>query len=101
LGRLGHFKSTYARKSLEKHLYENVDNIKYDCPDTDPSVPKIKQEDLSKSIFTPEEERLLTGIDSESLEKARMIKDIFNGTVVAVEDNHCCAGASADRLTKP
>lgn len=101
LGRLGHFQSTHARKSLENHLRENVDNTKDDCHDTDPSVPKIKQENLSKSIFTPEEERLLTGIDSESLEKARMIKDIFNGTVVAVEDNHCCAGASADRLTKP
>jgi len=37
---------------------------------------------------------LLAEIDAESLEKVRMIKDIFNGTVVDVEDNVCETGVT-------
>lgn len=96
LGRLGHIKSTHARKNLENHLCENEDNPQNDCPDADPSVPNLEPPNLSKSIFSPEEERLLTGIDAESLEKVRIIKNIFNGTVVAVEDNNC--GANKEPL---
>ena len=85
---MGHIHSTHARKNLENHSSEDIDN---DCPDADPSVPRIEPPNLSKSIFSPEEEQLLTGIDAESLEKVRKIKDIFNGTVVAVKDNNCGA----------
>lgn len=85
LGHLGHIESTHARKNLENHL--SADNTQNDCPDADPSVPKIKPPSLNDSIFTTKEQQLLTGIDAESLAKVRMIKEMFNGTVVSVIDN--------------
>lgn len=84
LGQLGHIKSTHARKNL-KNIYK--DNAQEDCPNTDPSVPTMEQRVSSNSAFTPKEQQLLTGIDSESWEKIRVIKDLFNGTVVSVKDN--------------
>jgi hypothetical protein len=88
LGHLGHIESTHARKNLENHLSGDIDNTQNDCHEADPSVPKLEPQSLNKNIFTPDEERLLTGIDAESLEKVRRIKEIFNGTVVAVKDNN-------------
>ncbi len=87
LGHLGHIHSTHARKSLNAPIKKINDNFQEDLNKTVPNVPEPEAEHQDKVIFTPEEERLLAEIDAESLEKVRMIKDIFNGTVDAVEDN--------------
>ena len=84
LGHLGHFNSTHARKSLNAPAIK--DNSQEDLKETVPSDPEPNPEQQRKVTFTKEEERLLVGIDAESLEKVRMIKDIFNGTVVAVNN---------------
>lgn len=97
LGHLGHIQSTHARKNLENQLSGDIENAQNECANTDPSVPKGETETSNKNIFTPEEERLLKGIDAESLEKVRMIKNIFNGTVVAVKDNNNGANKEALR----
>ena len=99
LGHLGHIHSTHARKNMNTPIKNIDNNLREDLKETDPSVPEPDPERQSKVTFTPEEERLLVGIDAESLEKVRMIKDIFDGTVVAVEDNAC--GTGTNRLTKP
>lgn len=85
LGHLGHIQPTHARKNLESHL--PVDNTQNDCPDADPSVPKVEAPILNNDIFTTKEQQLLVGIDDESLAKIRVIKELFHGTVVSVKDN--------------
>ena len=99
LGHLGHIYSTHARKNMNTPITNTDNNLREDLKETDPNVPEPDPERQSKVTFTPEEERLLVGIDAESLEKVRMIKDIFDGTIVAVEDNAC--GTGTNRLTKP
>lgn len=99
LGHLGHIYSTHARKNMNTPITNIDNNLREDLKETDPSVPEPVPERQNKVTFTPKEERLLVGIDAESLDKVRMIKDIFDGTVVAVEDNACETGTN--RLTKP
>jgi len=81
-------------------LNKNDDNIQGNFKESVPSVPKATTERQNKVIFTLEEKLLLAGIDAESLEKIRMIKDIFGGTVVAVEDNVCEDGQDTDANQK-
>ncbi len=84
LGHLGHFNSTHARKSLNPPAIK--DNSQEDLKVPVPRDPEPNPKQQRKVTFTPAEERLLVGIDAESLEKVRLIKDMFNGTVVAVDN---------------
>ena len=84
LGHLGRFNSTHARKNLNPS--DIKDNSQEDFKVPVPSDPEPNPEQQRKVTFTPDEEHLLVGIDAESLEKVRMIKDMFNGTVVSVTD---------------
>ena len=81
-------------------LNKNDDNIQGGFKKPIPSVLKPTTERQNKIIFTPEEELLLAGIDAESLNKVRMIKIIFGGTVVAVEDNICEDGQDTNANQK-
>jgi hypothetical protein len=93
-GTLGTHTFNTRPKELNDPIKRINNNIQENSNETVPSVPEPEMERQSKVIFTPEEERLLAEIDAESLEKVRMIKDIFNGTVVDVEDNVCETGVT-------
>ncbi|MFH0796996.1 MAG: hypothetical protein V2A65_08080 [Candidatus Omnitrophota bacterium] len=94
LGHLGHIESTHARKSLNIPVKKIEDDIQEDLNKSVPTVPEPETKSQNKVIFTSEEERLLAGIDTKSLEQVRRIKKIFSGTVVAVEDTACGTGAN-------
>ena len=83
LGRLGRLNLTPARKSSKTTI--NNDNFQEDLKEPVPTVPGTDAEGQSKFTFTPEEERLLAGIDAKFLTKVHLMKDVFNGTVVAVD----------------
>lgn len=81
LGHLGHFKSAHARKDL------NTLQVDADLPkkrkETVPPVPEVPPARQLNVSFTPEEERLLAGLDAESLDKIRLVKYYFGGRVTA------------------
>lgn len=83
LGRLGRLFSTYADMEEKgpihtRHTYKGLE-----IPV--PSVPGPEDRNDKKS-FSEAEEALVAGLDGESLEVIRMVKDLFGATVISSDD---------------
>ncbi len=79
LGRLGHFKSTHARKAIEKPVLQ-----KEKRDESLNSVPAVPETNLY--LYSPNEQEILHGVDTESLQRIDEVKRLFNGMVVSVLD---------------
>jgi len=79
LGRLGHIKSTHARKVMDD--LPSVKEIPSEPITAVPAVPET-----SRHLYSTAELEMLQGIDAESLQRIDEVKQLFNGTVVSVND---------------
>lgn len=90
LGHLGHFNSTHAQKNFNAiHDNANVINKRKETVPPVPELPPVRPLNVS---FSPEEERLLAGLDAESLDKIRLVKTYFGGRVTAFTKTAQAAG---------
>ena len=87
LGRLGHIKTTHARKAGEEPMpktqnpNEPINSV--------PTVPEHGRHPVvsgAEPLYLTNESEMLQGIDNESLERIDEVKRLFNGTVVSVID---------------